>query len=297
MAVTNAELKRHIEELHAIVTPIPVAIARLETKQDAANEVSKGHHKTLYGNGKTGLVEEWTTWKGYAKGATMVMSVAITLLGVWQGLTACQASGNLATAIADGNTQAAITATQAASQTATATADPTPTDTATPTITLTPWVPTIVTPCGQAICVIEDSDEDILSRLCTVEVRGFGSKRRAACLSVISTVFKRIRTLEYSDGSVTGTILYGCTPERGCQHFPGFIINGCEGIVAEACPWNYSNDIAFFHAVARDALNGDWDAGSAVCLGYTYYGSHDIDNRVDACAIEADNGLKEWFYQ
>lgn len=223
----------------------------------------------------------------------------LCLLPLATSLVACQPDATLWATIEASNTQGAQTATAKStdvSEYSTGTPTPTETPTPTPTVTLTPWAPIEVTPCGAAICVIPDSDEDILSRLCTVEVRGFGSKRRVACLSVISTVQKRMRAGEYSDGSVEGTILYGCTPERGCTHFPGFVVNGCEGIVAEACPWNYPDDIAFFQAVARDALNGDWEAGSAVCKNFTYYGSRDSDMRADACIITADNGQKEGFY-
>lgn len=302
MPVTNTELNKKLDDLLVTVASTHDAVTRLDTKMAVVDE----HHKTLYGNGQPGLKVDVDRMKTrFAWTWTMIASVGV-LLGIMQGLTGCQASGQLATQIAESNTRISVQSTYEA-MTPDYTATPYPTLTATdivphntdtpePTITLTPWRPVEVTPCGTAICEFPDTDENILSRLCTVEVRGFGSKRRAACLSVISTVFKRMEMGEYSDGSVTGTILWGCTPEHGCNHFPGFVVNGCEGIVAEACPWNYPADIAYFQAVARDALNGDWEAGSAVCRGYTYYGSRDSDMRADACIIESETGQREAFY-
>lgn len=189
--------------------------------------------------------------------------------------------------------------------TATAAAKGTETRTITPTatVTLTPCCGTPiveVTPCPDgAICEVYSgsTDEDILSRLCVVEARGMAEKRRAACLSVLSTVGKRMYKKLYSDGTVSGTITWGCTPEAGCKHFPGHVVNGCEGVLAEACAWSYPTDIAYFQAVARDFLNGDLYSAPGICADFTFYGSRPgIDDKDGACIIKSDNGQWIGFY-
>lgn len=225
-------------------------------------------------------------------------------------LSACQASGPLATQIADSNTAIAQTATGASEWTTTPTASPSLSGTiSTPAATYTPTPspqpsPTVTLPssivevpiCNTSICEVPEPDENILARLCVVEVRGFGDKRRIACLSVISTVLTRKNMHIYSDGTISGTITWGCTPENGCLQFPGFVVNGCQGITPEACPWAYPADIAFFQAVAREALNGVVGGGNG-CYDFLYYGSRDMDMTPDACIITSQNGLeKEGFH-
>lgn len=226
-------------------------------------------------------------------------------------LSACQASGPLATQIADSNTAIAQTATGAPLWTTTPTASPSLSDTistptATYTLTPSPQPSPTATPtssivevpiCNTSICEVPDQAEDILARLCVVEVRGMAEKRDAACLSIVSTVLTRMATNTYSDGTVAGTITWGCTPENGCTQFPGFVVNGCQGILPQACPWNYPDDINYFLADARLGLYGSGPHGSDECHKFLYYDSRESSRGLPgACVIEADNGQFEVFH-
>lgn len=177
------------------------------------------------------------------------------------------------------NTQLATTATLRAKEI----------PTATPTITITPTSSIReVTPCGAAICEIEP-DEIVLSRLCTVEVRGMGRHKDAACMSVISTVYERIRQGKYTDGSVKGTLRFGCGPYTVECQLPAYAANGCDGIIPQACPLNYPVDMAYFVGVARRYIEGERARDG--CYGALYYGSrHGVDDKADACVIFALNG-------
>ena len=151
------------------------------------------------------------------------------------------------------------------------------------------------------------SDIDILARLCVVEVRGFGGMRDDACVSVVSTVMTRMNSGYLSNGTVRGTILWGCTAES-CIQFPGYVVNGCAGIQPAACPWNYPDDIAHFRDVVDSYLRGRWGPGFW-CSGFTYYDSRptslpagwDWDTYTNGddktfCVIRADNGQFEVFH-
>lgn len=295
MPATNKDI---LDKLEENATALAVMNERLKVLDE--------HHKTLYGNGQPGLVKDVDRINTTGRVAISLLGIAVAVLSAMQALTGCApVSSPQQTAAAYNATYAAGTATANAifvptpeynpTMTPTATETPQPTDTPTPT--LTAWAPIEVTPCGQAICVLPDQDEDVLARLCVAEVRGFGDKRRIACLSVISTVLTRMVTRLYSDGTVEGTIKWGCGPETQACAFPRYIVDGCEGIIPSACPWAYPDSIAYFQGVARDALDGEWGGTSGVCRGYLYYGSRDLDMMPDACIITSQNGLeKEGFH-
>lgn len=188
-------------------------------------------------------------------------------------------------------------------------------ETATVAPTSTPSIQE-VTPCGAYICETTDNqqDEDILARLCVVEVRGFAEVRDDACASVVSTVMNRMFNLYLSDGTVRGTILWNCT-ETSCMQFPGYVVNGCDGIQPVACPWSYPDDIAHFRDVVDHFLRGRWGPGFW-CSGYFYYDSRpqsvigdmcavdglvpcytsDTMHQALACMIQSSNGQREIFH-
>lgn len=206
----------------------------------------------------------------------------------------------------------------------TATADIVPAQSETPTasvtstakyVTQTPTATSSIveiTPCGAYICERTDnqSDIDMLARLCVVEVRGFGSTRDDACVSVVSTVVTRIMTMTYSDGTVRGTLLWHCDP-NSCDQFPGYVVNGCDGILPTACPWTYQADIVHFRDVVDHFLRGRWGPGFW-CSGYIYYDSRPSSFTPDVCtfdksgcqpvppdpcAIQSDTGAYEVFHR
>lgn len=275
--VTNADLMTELKD-----NAVMMAEMRAELKVVAKHDV------TLYGPPSPGLemkVDRMNT--RFAWTWTLIGVVAVVLT-VMNGLTGCQASGNLASAIDASNTQLAQRATYAAM---------TPGGTETPYATLTDVVPAQpsatptsgileITPCGAYVCETTDNqtDIDILARLCVVEVRGFGSTRDDACASVVSTVMARIFSGTYSDGTVRGTLLWNCTPED-CQQFPGYVVNGCDGILLTACPWNYPDDIEHFRDVVDHFARGRWGPGFW-CSGYTYYDSRPESFTSDVCTFD-----------
>lgn len=271
-----------------------------QARHDEKLKVVDDHHKILLGNGRPGLVSEWTTWKGYAKGAAAVFSVVITLLGVAQALTACQASGNLASAIDASNTQLAQQATYAAmtpggtptgypTQTATAS------DTATPRATLTPWTPVTVTPHASTTPIngVVEIDADAvqwLARLCWVESRSFGEARLRVCANILSTVFRRTTNRELSAGDIYSTLTWDCkTGDETCQ-FPAWVTqDGCEGIVI--CPDFDEEGMLFYRGVVMNYLLGYITPS---CPSRLYYGNQPHD-MID-CVIEGPHQEREGFH-
>lgn len=144
---------------------------------------------------------------------------------------------------------------------------------------------------GTYIYEIPPEDVDILARLCVVEVRGFGSQRASACASVVSTVLERMRRHYLSDGTVAGTIAWGCLPGVIDCQFPAYVVNGCDGILPASCPHNYPGDIAYFRGVVRDFQHGQ--VRGQLCLAYLYYGSRNLD--MSDCVVEG-NGQREGFH-
>lgn len=121
---------------------------------------------------------------------------------------------------------------------------------------------------------ISQKDREALARLCVIEVRGMRTVRYDACLSVISTVVTRAQTKIISDGTIAGTIGWGCTTESQACQFPAHVLDsGCEGLLSQACAYNYPEEIKYFGEVVLSFIYGD--VGS--CSGYIYYGITEQD--------------------
>ncbi len=174
----------------------------------------------------------------------------------------------------------------------------TATETATPTVTptLTPWLPVEVTrgaPTTPIPHIIEVNTEEVewLAALCWVEVRNFGDERPGACASVVDTVMTRIARMEMSDGTVFGTITWGCNEDTVSCQFPRWVVDGCEGIVPQACPFFDTEGMIYFRGVVLGYLTGDI---APTCPGALYYGNqpHDLND----CTITAPNGAVEGWH-
>lgn len=137
--------------------------------------------------------------------------------------------------------------------------------------------------------VITDADIRALAGLCVVEVRGLGDKRDAACASVVSTVFERMERHELSDGTVKGTITYGCAPGVMACQFPAFVAQGCKGIQPAACPDNYPETVTHFTIVVYEylRLRALTEGG---CFNYFYYGNQPFDR--GGCEIAGPGGIE-----
>ena len=208
-------------------------------------------------------------------------------------LLACQLPVNLDQPVSTYPFSVDTTPTQTATTTSTPTPTPTPaTPTATNTPTITPTSSIRFVPCEDSICVIPDNDEDLLGRLCTVEVRGFGNMRDTACVSVISTVYARIDKGYLSDGTVQGTITWGCKPDSQTCEFPAHVWYGCEGIQLTACAWSYPQDIEHFTKLARAYIADREGLKNLVggCMGYLYYGSLPQTIAESECRITSESG-------
>ena len=144
---------------------------------------------------------------------------------------------------------------------------------------------TSTTPTPRPTPRIADLDRLYLARLCVVEVRDMSDVRVDACLSVISTVMARIREDVMSDGTIGGTIGWNCTRTSDWCQFPAYVLaEGCEGLLATACPHNYQSDIDYFRAVVDSYV----DRGQrGTCDGYLYYWLRAAED----CRLESRNGL------
>lgn len=241
----------------------------------------------------------WTLFKWTAG---TVIGAAITI-GI-TSLVGCRATGELATAISQSNTQGAQTATAISTDISTLTATPPdivrhniPTGTPEPTITLTPWRPVTVTPRPSTTPVdhiIELNTDEVewLSATCWIEGRGFGDRRVDLCASVVSTIMYRTRNHFDSDGTVRGTLTFRCTPESEWCAFPSWAVTGCEGIVPEVCPFYDTDGMIYFRGVVLGYLSGQF---TAPCADFPFYDSRpDIPD--GACLIEDGRGNTEVFH-
>lgn len=191
------------------------------------------------------------------------------------------------------------TASDTPTTTATPTTTNTPTSTATPTATSTSAslptptrigtrhpAPTVPPPTPRTT-ILEVTQEDLntLARLCVVEVRGMEEVREDACLGVISTVATRAYNRIISDGTIAGTIGWGCTADSDTCQFPAHVLgSGCDGLLPAACAWSYPNDIVYFRQIVSNYFEGQ--GGS--CAGYIYYGITEQDP--PECRLESDSG-------
>jgi len=127
-------------------------------------------------------------------------------------------------------------------------------------------------------------EEKALSALCWVECRGMLDQRTACCSSVIDTVMTRIEQGKITDGTVIGTIRYGCGPDTMACQYPAYVTRGCDGIKSP-CPFHDKSGLELFRMIVNLYEQG---AIHPVCSGYLYYGLKSFD-RPD-CQIKARNG-------
>ena len=135
-----------------------------------------------------------------------------------------------------------------------------------------------------------DYEAEILANLCIIETRDFAQPERCfACWSVIDTVMTRVETGILSDGTIPGTITWGCNAgDMACQ-FPAYAVgavDGCAGLIPSACPYNHERDWAeravatYWRMRAVDAIT---------CGGFLYYGIMGFDE--PECRIEDEAGV------
>jgi hypothetical protein len=128
------------------------------------------------------------------------------------------------------------------------------------------------------------AEERSLAALCWVECRGMLDQRAACCTSVIDTVMTRIERGKMTDGTVIGTIRYGCGPGVVQCNFPAFVTRGCHGIT-HPCPFYDKDGLELFGMIVKLY---EAEAIRPTCDGYLFYGLKSFD-RPD-CRIEASNG-------
>ena len=175
----------------------------------------------------------------------------------------------------------------------TATVAPTPPSPA-PTPTPSPVVVTLITH-KTVYTIYELSSQDVLylAALCVVETKNMDGVRADACRSVVSTVLARMRNRVLSDGTVAGTLTWNCkTGDIACQ-FPAYVVNGCETIKPNMCPYNYSSRLIDYVGIVDRYLRNQGSA-SASCTGYLFY---DLRHDGTDCKIEATNGSYINFHQ
>jgi hypothetical protein len=128
------------------------------------------------------------------------------------------------------------------------------------------------------------SEEKSLAALCWVECRGMLDQRTACCTSVIDTVMTRIEKDKMTDGTIIGTIRYGCGPQTIACQFPAFVTRGCRGIT-HPCPFDDEEGMKLFGMIVTL-----YEAGAIEpeCDGYLFYGLKPFDK--PDCRIEASNG-------
>src|SRR3990172_11103251 len=131
---------------------------------------------------------------------------------------------------------------------------------------LAPVVPESVT--------FSDEEERALSALCWVECRGMQDRRASCCSSVIDTVMTRIESGKMTDGTVIGTIRYGCGPDTVACKFPAYVTRGCEGIESP-CPFYDRAGLELFGMIVDLYEQG---AIEPVCSGYLFYGLKPFDS-------------------
>jgi len=132
--------------------------------------------------------------------------------------------------------------------------------------------------------VFTADEERSLAALCWVECRGMLDQRAACCTSVIDTVMTLIERGKMTDGTVIGTIRYGCTSNNMQCQYPAFVTRGCQGIT-HPCPFYDEAGMELFGMIVRLYEEQAVEPG---CGGYLFYGLKPFD-RPD-CRIEASNG-------
>ncbi len=134
-----------------------------------------------------------------------------------------------------------------------------------------------------------DGDMKLLQKLCIVEARGMGEKRKDACMSVVSTVFERMYKYNatkgafgLSDGTVRGTLAHHSSSHDAngnlngvLWQFPPWVAFGCEiltgGYDNPACLDNYIKANESWTRRAIDNYLFHFYHGT--CNGYLYYDS------------------------
>jgi hypothetical protein len=140
---------------------------------------------------------------------------------------------------------------------------------------------------------ITDLEKEYLANLCVIEVRDFKDTelRKQACLSVIDTVFTRIKTGILSDGTIRGTLMWNCFEDSEWCQFPAYVVTTAEnnstcgdGLIPEACPYFYDREWA------EEAVNSYiFSEIEVTCPGYIYYGIQDFD--IPECQIIDESGI------
>jgi hypothetical protein len=253
----------------------------MSEKLDRAIETIESIHKALVGNieeGTPGLFtrtdrleqqqihsrEQWVTARGLMVGIILAL-IPLTINSCQQRLESTQEHQQIAEVVQEEERT-----------------EITPTGTAFTTDTLTPPA----TPTAEATPIPASSVEiKALSALCWVETRGMGIKKPVACASVLSTVFTRASEKLMSDGTILGTIRWGCRPENTTCQFPAFVSFGCEGIT-HPCPFDDPKGMVEFMGYVYQYLYGEL---SGECSGFTYYNVDDLSDSGARCIIRNDN--------
>lgn len=253
-------------------------IDALTKSVDALNETVGTFHDALFGgitSDKPGLftrVDRLEQIWGQLR--WVIMLVAGALIPIV--FNSCQQK--LSEATATPTTWA--TAEPSVTPTATETASPVPTHTPSPTARPTPSIVEVTA----WPAPIADRELSALANLCWVECRGMGEERASCCSSVSDTVFERMRQEKMSDGTILGTIDYGCDPDDTLCQFPAFVIYGCEGIT-HPCPFDDPAGVSRFRNIVALYLAG---ALEPACGGYLFYRlKYTIEPE---CVIRADGG-------
>lgn len=142
-----------------------------------------------------------------------------------------------------------------------------------------------------AVQWISPQDMEWLSALCWAETRGMAEMRDEACVSVVDTVLTRVSINFLSDGTIEGTITYGCGPGVLACQFPAYSVNGCAQAQrnAHSCPYDDPDGMADFRRIIEQYLMGIL---APPCSGYVYYGSRNLDP--DECVIQGGGQWIRW---
>ena len=133
---------------------------------------------------------------------------------------------------------------------------------------------------------VSNAERELLVRLCVAEVFGMQPAIRVdACLSVIDTVFTRMKTGTISDGTLEGTLGWHRESDYYWQ-FPPWVTLGCERVPQEACRDNVPD------GWAREAVELYLTGVRGSCSGYLYYNS--IPGGSRDCVISDGNQYAEF---
>lgn len=277
MATRQAEqltdIKVQLAKIGEQLVGIVKSLNDLSDKTDAI-------HKEIYGNGEIGLKDDVRLLKKYYEQQISVLKRgALGILGILVAVTTGVVSEAVKTYYPDLFTRTedkivVEVCEEVSIAPAIAPIDtPSPTNTPAPTYTPTPEKFSIST------------DEKIaLSALCWVECRGMDEQKKSCCASVIDTVYTRIAEKKMTDGTVIGTLRYGCDADTiNCQ-FPAYVTRGCESIKSP-CPFFDYVGMDFFETVIELYASGGLDIK---CENYLFYGIQDFDT--PECRIVSKNG-------